>query len=67
MKDKLNSFDTAFEELNAIAKELEEHNLPLEELSKKVERAAALRAFCKKRLRDIELQLERFNEGDELD
>jgi exodeoxyribonuclease VII small subunit len=65
MKEKLNSFDAAFEELTKIAKELEEHNLPLEELSKKVERAAELRDFCKKRLREVETQLDRFNDGDQ--
>ena len=66
MSEKINSFDKAFEELNRISREMEEHNLPLEELSKKVEKAAKLRDYCKKRLREIESQLEKFNEDEQV-
>ena len=65
MSKKNKSFDEAFEELTRIANELEDHKLPLEELASKVEKAAELRDYCKKRLREIESKLEQFKEGDQ--
>lgn len=58
MAKKIENFDKAFQELQQIAKSLEDPQLPLEELATKVERAAELKDYCKKRLRAIEQKLD---------
>jgi len=57
MKNKITDFDKAYQELQQIAKELDDHSLPVEKLAMKVERAAELTLFCKNRLRKIEDEL----------
>lgn len=52
-KKKLN-YEIAFEELSNIVKDIEQANVALDELSKKIVRANELIAFCKERLRQTE-------------
>lgn len=52
------TFTEAFDELSKIAIVLENNELPLESLSEKVARASFLAGWCKKKLREIETQLE---------
>jgi len=52
------TFTEAFEELSKIAVVLENNELPLESLSEKVARATFLAGLCKKKLREIETQIE---------
>jgi exodeoxyribonuclease VII small subunit len=48
------SYTDALNELNEIAKAIDNESIPLDELSAKVKRASELIAFCKKRLRETE-------------
>ncbi|MEZ4909412.1 MAG: exodeoxyribonuclease VII small subunit [Saprospiraceae bacterium] len=57
-KDNLN-YDTAYAELTQILEQLQSNEVGLEELSIKLQRAAELTDFCKKRLRDIEAKVEK--------
>jgi exodeoxyribonuclease VII small subunit len=64
MEKPITNFDEAFRELQEIAREIEDQGLPVETLSRKVDRAAELTRFCKTRLREIETELKRFEEDD---
>ncbi|RME15859.1 MAG: exodeoxyribonuclease VII small subunit [Bacteroidetes bacterium] len=52
------SYKQAIEELENIVSEIESGNLDLDELLKKVERAATLIIFCKEKLKKSEITLE---------
>ncbi|GAB4208813.1 MAG: hypothetical protein Fur0023_20640 [Bacteroidia bacterium] len=52
------SYKQAIEELENIVSEIESGNLDLDELLKKVERAATLITFCKEKLKKSETTLE---------
>jgi exodeoxyribonuclease VII small subunit len=58
MTKKTPNFDEAFAELKEIANSLDDPQLPLEELSLKVERANQLKELCSRRLREIEEKLD---------
>lgn len=64
MTKKTLNFDDAFAELKEIANSLDDPQLPLEELSLKVERANELKELCSKRLREIEIKLDDLVQGD---
>jgi len=49
-KSKL-TYESAFTELSAIVKDIEQENVQLDELAKKIVKANELIAFCKERLR----------------
>jgi exodeoxyribonuclease VII small subunit len=48
------SYEKAQEELQAIVKDLQEEHVNIDELSKKVKRAAELVEYCKEKLRTTE-------------
>jgi exodeoxyribonuclease VII small subunit len=48
------TYESAYKELSSIVKDIEQENVPLDELTKKIERANTLIAFCKERLRQTE-------------
>jgi exodeoxyribonuclease VII small subunit len=62
MGDQTLTFESAFNELKEIEQALEQHSLPLEELTKKVERANYLLTFCKNSLRKVETSLDQLFE-----
>lgn len=53
------TYESAWAELQAIVHELQAETVSVDNLSEKVERAAALASFCRERLRQTEAQLER--------
>jgi exodeoxyribonuclease VII small subunit len=58
MSDKL-SYTVAFEELQKIVSEIEKGEISVDELSKKVKRAAELIKICKSKLTDTEEDVSR--------
>lgn len=52
------TYKQAIEELEQIVRDIEVGNLDLDELLKKVEKAAALITFCKQKLKNSEITLE---------
>lgn len=54
---KLN-YDSALTELNQILTKLQDETTNIEDISKLVKRAKTLSEYCKKRLREIEADLE---------
>ena len=48
------TYESAYKELSSIVKDIEQENVPLDELTKKIERANTLIAYCKERLRQPE-------------
>jgi exodeoxyribonuclease VII small subunit len=48
------TYESAYKELSSIVKDIEQENVPLDELTKKIERANILIAYCKERLRQTE-------------
>ena len=62
MKNKL-SFDAAYSEMEKILTEIQSDETGLEELSAKLKRATELAEFCKKRLREIEDDIEKINQS----
>lgn len=57
MKKSEMSYDQAYAELNAILHALQQEESGLDDLSKKLARAAELTQFCKKKLREIEAEV----------
>jgi exodeoxyribonuclease VII small subunit len=57
------NYETAYTELNTIVKDIEQENVPLDELSKKIERANELILFCKERLRITEEEYQKAIDG----
>lgn len=45
------TYETAYTELSKIVKDIEQENVPLDELAQKITRANELIDFCKERLR----------------
>lgn len=45
------TYESAFKELNDIVRDIEHESVPLDELTKKIERANELIAYCKDKLR----------------
>ena len=41
------TYESAYKELSSIVKDIEQENVPLDELTKKIERANTLIAYCK--------------------
>lgn len=62
MKNKL-TFDAAYSEMEKILTEIQSDETGLEELSAKLKRATELAEFCKKRLREIEDDIEKINQS----
>jgi len=60
MKNKPD-FDSAYKEMEKILNEIQSEETGLEELSIKLKRATELAEFCKKRLREIEEDIENIN------
>jgi exodeoxyribonuclease VII small subunit len=48
------TYEAAYKELSIIVKDIEQENVPLDELTKKIERANELINFCKEKLRQTE-------------
>lgn len=61
-KSKLN-YELAYNELNNIVKDIEQNNVPLDELSRKIIRANELIAFCKEKLRITEEEYQKAIDG----
>lgn len=59
MNDNNISYTEAINELEIIVNEIEEGNIDLDILLKKVERAATLILFCKEKLKNSEANLEK--------
>ena len=56
------TYDSAYRELNNLLTELQSEDTGLDDLSKKLRRAAELSEFCKTRLRSIEEDIEKMND-----
>jgi exodeoxyribonuclease VII small subunit len=52
------NFDKAHAQLEKIVQEIEDENIPLEELAAKIKEAKELIAFCEGKLREVEESLE---------
>jgi exodeoxyribonuclease VII small subunit len=61
-KSKL-TYEIAFKELNTIVKDIEQENVQLDELSKKITRANELIVFCKEKLRLTEEEYQKAIDG----
>ena len=48
------TYELAFQELSSIVKDIEQENIQLDDLTKKITRANELISFCKERLRQTE-------------
>ena len=66
-KDKVPGYAEAYEELQTILADLEGGEIDVDELSAKVKRAAELIDFCRKRLKDTEVEVKRVVESMEKD
>jgi exodeoxyribonuclease VII small subunit len=53
------SYESAWEELQQIVVELQAESVSVDKLAEKIERAAALAAYCRERLRSTEAALEK--------
>ena len=51
--EQINSYETAYAELQAIIKEVESGVLSLDDLTLKLRKAAELLSFCRTRLREV--------------
>ena len=51
------TYDEAIEELQIIVQQLQSNEIPMEELSTKVKRAAALIKYCQEKLRNTEEEI----------
>ena len=57
MSNKVKSYQESYQELVAIVKELESDNISIDEMSKKVKRAAVLAHICKEKLKVTEKEV----------
>ncbi len=57
-KQEETTYETAWNELQQIVAELQAESVSVDQLAEKVERAAALVAFCRTRLRQTEEKLD---------
>ena len=60
MKKEL-TYDLAYQELSNILAALQQEETGLDDLSKKLKRAAELTKFCKEKLRDIEVEVDKLS------
>jgi exodeoxyribonuclease VII small subunit len=57
MNNKVKSYQEAYQELVEIVKELESDHVSIDDMSKKVKRAAALAHICKEKLKITEQEV----------
>jgi exodeoxyribonuclease VII small subunit len=57
--EKIENYEKSFEELQTIIEEIESGEISVDILSKKVERAAELIRFCKQKLTQTELDVQK--------
>jgi exodeoxyribonuclease VII small subunit len=57
--EKIENYEKSFEELQAIIEEIESGEISVDILAKKVERAAELIRFCKQKLTQTELDVQK--------
>lgn len=55
--DQQLTYDTAFNELQEIARQIENESIPVDILTEKVKRASELLLFCQGRLRKTEVEV----------
>lgn len=53
-KKNTSSYDDALTELQTIVRQLQDNQIPMDELSAKIKRAAKLIEYCQKKLRSTE-------------
>lgn len=63
-KEKL-SYKKALDEIQDIIFQIENKDIPVDELTKKIKRVSFLIEFCKKNLHETELEINKFLESDE--
>jgi len=61
---KLDSYEKAYQELQAILQAMQEDQISIDQLAEKTGRAAELIAFCQQKLRETEDQISHFFEED---
>ncbi len=59
------SFDEAWQTLQQLVAEVEDENLPLDQLAEKVKAARQLMKYCEAKLRSIENDLQQTDDEDE--
>ena len=57
MSNHSSTYDDAIKELQIIVEQLQSNEIPIDELSAKVKRAAALIKYCQEKLRSTEEEL----------
>lgn len=62
---KIESYESAYEELQQILDDLENESVSMDDLSKKVERASKLLNYCQTKLRATEQQVKKIVEDTE--
>ena len=62
-KEKL-SYQKALDEIQDIIYQIENKDIPVDELTKKIKRVSFLIAFCKKNLRETEAEINKLLESD---
>ncbi len=62
---EIESYESAFKELQKILEELESESVSMDDLSKKVERASKLLTYCQNKLRSTEEQVKKIIEDSE--
>lgn len=58
------TYDKAFADLNDILVSLQSEEAGLDDLAEKLQKAAELAEFCKARLRNIELEVEKLSDSE---
>ena len=58
-KSKIVSYETALKELQTIVDQLQEETIGIDDLSEKVKRAADLIQYCKEKLRNTDMDLQK--------
>ena len=57
MPNQSSTYDDAIQELQVIVEQLQNNEIPIDELSAKVKRAAALIKYCQEKLRTTEEEI----------
>ncbi|WP_317196715.1 exodeoxyribonuclease VII small subunit [Flavobacterium endoglycinae] len=63
MMEETLTYESAWNELSAISKEIENETISVDELASKVKRASELIAFCQGRLKAAETEVSRIIDG----
>jgi len=63
MMEETLTYESAWNELSAISKEIENETISVDELAAKVKRASELIAFCQGRLKAAETEVSRIIDG----